>query len=339
MTPVAVAAMNSSNEMDAEAIHRNAIVVDAHADILCDVRMRRRAGETAVLRRLHLDRLRAGGLDVVVFALYMWTFMPESVLRETLLMVDDLHQEIAESDGDIYLIRDVSDLAPDEQRGRIGALLSLEGAEALGTDLGVLRLLYGAGLRALGLTWFRRTMVADGTSEEAAGGGLTKFGKDVVRECDRLGILVDVSHLSERGFWDVLNVASGPVVASHSNARALCDHPRNLTDDQLRAIAARGGVIGLNAWHEFVDADSPSLERLVDHAVYISDVAGSDAVGLGLDLLEYIPDDKYRQLPGLPDAAATPAITAALANRGLGESDIRKVLGANWLRVWRQVLH
>lgn len=324
--------------MDAVALHREAVVIDAHADILCDVRMRRRDGETEVLRRLHLPRLRAGGLDVVVFAVYLWTYMPESALRESLLMIDDLKQEIAESADEIYLATSMADLEPQRRQGRIAALLSLEGAEPLGTDLGILRLMYEVGLRALGLTWFRRTMVADGTGEEEAGGGLTTFGRAVVRECGRLGMLVDVSHLSERGFWDVMRVANGPVIASHSNARSLCDHPRNLTDDQLRAIAASGGAVGLNAWHTFVDTERPSLERLLDHGVYMAEVMGPGRAGLGLDLLEYIPHPGYESLPGLADASRAGAITRSLVERGLSEQEIRGILGENWLRVWEQVL-
>ena len=324
--------------MDARTLHQEALVIDAHADILCDVRMRRRDGETAALRRLHLPRLRAGGIDVVVFAVYLWTYMPESALREALLLIDDLKQEIAESEDEIYLALSAADLAPEARRGRLAALLSLEGAEPLGLDLGILRLMYELGLRGLGLTWFRRTMVADGTGEEEAGGGLTRFGHEVVRECARLGMLVDVSHLSERGFWDVLRVADGPVIASHSNARALCDHPRNLSDDQLRAIAASGGAVGLNAWHEFVDADQPSLERLLDHAVYLAEVMGPEHEGLGLDLLEYIPHPGYASLPGLADASEAGAITAGLIERGLSEQEIRGIVGENWLRVWSQVL-
>jgi membrane dipeptidase len=198
--------------------------------------------------------------------------------------------------------------------------------------------MYDLGLRALGLTWFRRTMVADGTGEEEAGGGLTRFGRAVVRECHRLGILVDVSHLSERGFWDVMRVAEGPVIASHSNARALCEHPRNLRDEQLHALAATGGVVGLNACPDFVDPSAPSLDRLLDHAAHMSEVMGPGHVGLGLDLLEYLPGYEDKRLPGLADASEAPAITAGLLARGASDGEIRGLLGQNWLRVWHQVL-
>jgi membrane dipeptidase len=319
-------------------LHAEALVVDAHADILCDVRVRRRAGETQVVRRRHLPRLLAGGFNVVVLALYLTPYMPESALRETLLMLDDLHQEIAESADELYLVRGAADLVDGRRSDRLAILLSLEGAEPIGLDLGILRLLHQLGLRALGLTWARRNLLGDGNREEHTGGGLTHFGRTVVRECSRLGILVDVSHLSTAGFWDVLRLIDGPIIASHSNARALCDHPRNLTDDQLRALAAGGGVVGLNACPDFVDRTQPTLDRLLDHAGHMAAVMGPEHVGLGLDFLEYLPGYEETRLSGLADASEAATITARLAERGVSEHEIRDLLGGNWLRVWQRVL-
>jgi membrane dipeptidase len=198
--------------------------------------------------------------------------------------------------------------------------------------------LYALGLRALGLTWARRTMVADGNLEEGTGGGLTHFGREVVRECARLGILIDVSHLSPAGFWDVLRLATGPVIASHSNARALCDHPRNLTDDQLRVLAETGGVVGLNAYSAFVHPTEPSLDRLLDHAEHMGSIMGAGHVGLGFDLPEYLPDDDGSRLDGLRDLSDTPSLTAHLCDRGVTAAEIRSILGENWYRVWQDVL-
>jgi membrane dipeptidase len=324
--------------MDARSLHAEALVVDAHADILCDVRVRRRAGETQVLRRRHLPGLRAGGITAVVFAIYLTPYMLESALRESLLMIDDLYEEIAESGNDLYLVRTAADLIDRRQSESLAVLLSLEGAEPIGMDLGILRLLHQLGLRALGLTWARRNAVADGNREEHTGSGLTQFGREVVRECGRLGILVDVSHLSTAGFWDVLRLVDGPVIASHSNARALCDHPRNLTDDQLRALASLGGVVGINACPDFVDRTLPSLDRLLDHADHIASVMGTDHVGLGLDLLDYLPGYENTRLAGLADASETSTITIRLAERGVSEYEIRDLLGRNWLRVWQRVI-
>lgn len=324
--------------MDAQALHADALVIDAHEDILCDVHLRRRRGEVGVLGGRHLPALRAGGIDAIVLPIYLTPYLPESALRESLLMVDDLRQEIAELPDELFLARRGTDLAPAQRRDRLAILLSLEGAEPLGMDLGILRLLYTLGLRALGLTWARRTMVADGNLEEGTGGGLTRFGRAVVRECGRLGILVDVSHLSSAGFWDVLRTVDGPVIASHSNARALCDHPRNLTDDQLRAVAAGGGVAGLNACGAFVHPAAPSLDRLLDHAEHMASVMGPGHVGIGFDFSEYLPEDDGSRLDGLSGPADTPALTARLLDRGASEAEVRGVLGENWLRVWQRVL-
>jgi membrane dipeptidase len=329
--------------VDANTLHRDATIVDAHSDILMDVRMRRRGGafkeaETRTLARHHLPRLRAGGLDAVILALFAEPHIREATLRECLLMIDDLHQEIEESPGAIRLVCSARDLDGAEEDERLAALLSLEGTEALAGDIGILRLMYDLGLRAVGLTWFGRTMAADGTGEEEAGGGLTHFGKEVIRECNRLGILVDVSHLSQRGFWEVLELARGPIIASHSNTRVLCDHPRNLTDEQLRAVAATGGCVGLNAYRGFVDTENPSLERLLDHAVHMTEVMGRGHVGLGLDLVEYLPGGQDTSATGLADASELPALTAALLARGTSEDEAREILGENWLRVWRAVL-
>jgi membrane dipeptidase len=323
--------------------HRDARVVDAHSDILMDVRLRRRGGELVgpedhTLQRYHLPGLTAGGVNALVLALYVEPYFREAMLRETLLMIDDLHEEIAESDGAIRLIRTREDV--DRPGPGLDVLLSIEGVESLAADLGILRLLFTLGLRALGLTWFGRTMAADGSGESETGGGLTRFGRDVVRECNRLGILVDVSHLSERGFWDVLAIAQGPVIASHSNARAVSEHHRNLTDEQLRAIAQTGGCVGLNAYRPFVDEEPArqTLDRLLDHGDHMAGVMGPGHVGLGLDLLEYDPGFKGAAVEGLRDHPELPALTTRLLERGAGEDEVRGILGENWLRIWREVL-
>jgi membrane dipeptidase len=253
-------------------------------------------------------------------------------------MIDDLHQEIEEAEGDLYLIRTPADIPAGPDARRLGVMLSIEGTEPLAADLGILRLMYQLGLRAVGLTWFGRTMAADGTGEEDAGGGLTRFGRELVRECNRLGILVDVSHLSQRGFWDVMKLSQGPVIASHSNARAVHDHPRNLWDDQLRAIAAIGGCVGLNAYPDFVAPDPPRVEQLADHAAHMIEVMGPGHIGLGLDLVDFVPEYKEKVLGGLANHGDAAAITDALIARSMDAETIHAILGGNWVRVWRAVL-
>lgn len=315
------------------------LVIDGHADILLDVYSRRRKGATHVLRDRHLQRLRAGGVSAVVMAVFLEPFRLETAVRDTLLTLDDLHEEIAESPDDFVLATSAAHLEPEYRQGRIALVPAIEGGEAVGEDLGVLRMFYRLGVRSFGLTWFRRTLIGDGTGVGDAGGGLTPFGRKVVAELNRLRMVVDVSHLNERGFWDVLEHSTAPVIASHSNARALVDNPRNLTDDQIRALASVGGVMGLNAWHEFVAPSNASLGDLVDHLDHIVAIAGIEYVALGLDLLDYLPD--YADEPvlrGLADASKIPALAEEMARRGYDDAAIRAVLGENLRRVWTNVL-
>jgi membrane dipeptidase len=187
---------------------------------------------------------------------------------------------------------------------------------------------------AIGLTWNERNMIADGVGEERTGGGLTNFGVEVVKEMNNCGIIVDVSHLSEKGFWDVLEVSRHPIIASHSNSKTICDHKRNLTDEQIRALAKNGGVMGMNYAPNFVtedgaDADIAAVLRHVEH---ICALVGDDHVGLGSDY------DGIGATPrGLEDVTCAPAVTEALLRAGYSEETVGKILGQNFLRIIRHV--
>lgn len=201
-------------------------------------------------------------------------------------------------------------------------------------------------------TWNRRNEFADGVGEGPNAGGLSQAGKTALREMNQHQIICDVSHLAEKGFWDVANLCQDTFIASHSNARAICDHPRNLSDNQLRAIAESGGVVGLNFYGGFVDAENPTVSRLVDHLSHIADTIGIEHVGLGTDLLEDWLLESARLMTGntLMDPAMLdcwmpecrrieqlPAVTAEMLARGFGNDDIEKFLGGNFMRVFRQI--
>lgn len=183
------------------------------------------------------------------------------------------------------------------------------------------------------MTWNGRNELADGVGESETEGGLTRFGRAVVQEMNRLGMVVDASHLSEAGFWDVLEVSNQPVITSHANSRCICNHRRNLTDEQIRALAARGGVIGLTFYPDFIHPDQPSLEKLLDHMDHIISLAGVDCIGLGSDF-----DGIDQVTSGLEDISRLPAITEGRWRRGYREEEIAKILGGNFLRVLQQVL-
>jgi membrane dipeptidase len=213
--------------------------------------------------------------------------------------------------------------------GRIGAILSIENGDALEGDLDNLERLYARGVRMMILTWNAINAYADGVQEEVHG-GLTLLGRDLIAHMQALGMVVDVSHLSVKSFWDVFNAMHGPVVASHSSAASLNPHPRNLTDDQLKAIAQRGGVVGVNFYPLFLG--QPTLERLLDHLDHLVETMGDQHVGLGSDF-----DGFPGQVVGLEDVSKLPNLTAGLRRRGYAREAILKLLGGNVLRVFKRI--
>jgi membrane dipeptidase len=321
----------------AAALHREAVVVDAHVDTVLDLGPGRRS-LVARSARGHVDlpRLREGGVDVQVFALFIEPpYKPERALLRVVQLWDRLRAELEAAGTGVRLCRTAADLDAAVAAGQLAVLLSVEGGEAVGTDLAALRALHALGVRAMGLTWNERNALADGAGEERAQGGLTQFGREVVAEMNRLGMVVDVSHLCERSFWDVLAASQAPVVASHSNARALCDHRRNLSDAQIVALARSGGVMGINFYAHFIDPDPEraDIARLCDHIDHIAALVGPEHVGLGSDF-----DGIERTPRGLEDVTRLPAVTEALLRRGYTDAQIKLILGGNFLRLFRQVL-
>ncbi len=329
--------------MDAQILHQQSIVIDGHCDTLMGIQMRA-LGFPPWMKHLknrkgHIDleRLKAGGVTAQNFACYLRDqFLPAQAVRETLRMIDVFYRFQAENAASLCLATCAADIERAKAEGQVAGILSLEGAEGLEGDLGVLRMFYRLGVRWIGLTWSRRNQAADGVNEIRTGGGLTEFGVQLVQEMNRLGMIVDIAHLSPAGVDDLFSICQGPVVASHANAHALCPVPRNLTDAQLERLAASGGVIGVVYVPGFITSgQSPAtLDMLLDHVDHIVKVAGVDHVGLGSDF------DGFGDPPpvGLEDVSRTPNITVGLLERGYSAQDVQKILGGNWLRVIRQVV-
>lgn len=328
--------MSEGVETRARALHFQALVFDAHADTIAIdvVEGRRHLTETGRGGHVDLPRLSAGGVTVQVFTLFVPPAVPTpyNALR-ALTILDALYEEVKLAPDAFVWVRRASDIDEALRRRKLGIVVSLEGCEVLAGSLSMLRAFYRLGVRAAGLTWNARNELADGVGE-ARGAGLTAFGREVVAEMNRLGMVVDVSHLSESGFWEVVELSSHPVIASHSNARALCDHVRNLTDDQIRALAKKGGVMGINFFPGFLRQDGPArIDDVVRHIDYVVELVGPDHVGLGSDYdgISTVPE-------GLEDPSRLPALTEALARRGYDDETIRKILGENFARVFRVVL-
>jgi membrane dipeptidase len=322
--------LTAAQEERAQRLHRQALVWDSHCDTLMDITAGRRTlGQRSTGGHLDLPRLRQGGVKVQIFAIYIES---PPFLRRTLEFISAFYRELAENKGKLALATSAAEIKEATARGEVAALLSIEGGEALEGTPAILPCLYRLGVRALGLTWNHRNQLADGIAEARTGGGLTTLGLETVAEMNRLGMVVDVSHLSPAGFWDVLEHSRHPVIASHSNARGLHDHPRNLDDDQIRALAARGGVMGINFAPDFLGPGA-DLETVLDHIDYIARLAGCDCIGLGSDY------DGISATPrGLEDVSQLANITRGLVARGYSDPDILKILGGNFARVFAGVI-
>jgi membrane dipeptidase len=280
------------------------------------------SGRTAI--QADFPKLRQGGVDAGLFAVDV-TRAYQNHLAYALDGVGYFLSDVEQSGAGVTVARRAEDVVRAKAEGKLAAILAIEHSDVTERSLNVLRALYEVGVRSIGLTHHTSSWAADGCFEAREGVGLTHYGARLVREMNRLGILVDLAHASEAAFFSTLEVSARPVAFTHGNARALCDHPRNLTDAQLAALAANGGVIGLSYVPVFVDRQAPTIGRLLDHVDHIAEVAGIGTVALGGDF------DGGGTL--LADATEVPLLTRGLLERGYAEGDIRKVLGLNALRV------
>jgi membrane dipeptidase len=319
------------------SLHFDAIVIDGHCDSIGDqLEHDRWLGDRSDRGHIDLPRLREGGVDVQFFACYVpKPYQRHGAATHALERLDQLHLLAEALPDQFVLARCTDDILRAKAEGKIAGVAGLEGAEALDASIGVLRQFHRLGLRNLGLAWNNRNAACDGVAESRTNGGLTEFGVQVVEECNRLGIILDVSHLSPAGIADVLAVSQQPIIASHSNARALCDHRRNLTDAQIEAIAAGGGVIGVTFVDAFLNNQNPkvaSLNDIIANIEHMLAVVGPDHVALGSDF------DGWSMAQVMKDATCYPLITQRLVERGHDAITIRKVLGENLLRIIRTVL-
>jgi membrane dipeptidase len=330
------------------------VVFDGHNDVLERLGRRDGGGPGAFFERgerghLDLPRAREGNFGGGLFA--VWVAAPEGqrsesaldtayALRRSLAATAMLFEIEARSDGEFRVVHTAAGIQRCLDEGVMPAVLHFEGADAIDTDLDALRVLYWAGLRSLGLVWSRPNAFAEGVpwrfeSSADTGPGLTGAGRRLVRACNELRIMLDVSHLNERGFQDVAELTDAPLVATHSNAYALCPVTRNLTDPQLDAIAASDGMVGLNfAPHNLredgVSDTTTPLEAMVRQIDYLVERIGIDRVGFGSDF-DGVPVSRE-----IGDVSGLPRLMSALRERGYDDQTLRKLAHENWLRVLRK---
>ncbi|NLX60896.1 MAG: membrane dipeptidase [Tissierellia bacterium] len=322
------------------------MLIDIHGDIWTDVTVKRSLGERHIIKKYHLDRFKRGNMVGGTFVVWIdppHDDRPKERFEES---IKYMAAEIWENQDILRVIYNTEDFYKAVDKGKLAVLLGLEGISHLGEDVEGIYTLYQLGFRQMSLTWNEENAFATGARGDI-NRGLTELGKEAVKIIEDLGIILDVSHANDKSFWDICRIATKPIIASHSNARALCNVPRNLTDDQIKAIGESRGLIGINAFNEFihVDRNKRNLDYLIKHIEHIVDLIGIDHVAFGFDFFEYLEEDTsntfiedpYRGTPGIEDISKVPNLINKLRERGFSQEDIEKISYKNFLNLMDRI--
>ncbi len=311
-------------------------IVDTHADsLLAALKGERHLYESTGEGQLDFPRMQEVGHKLQFLSCWVEPqYKPERALRRQLAFVDQFYQEIEAPSSGVVQVLDRSSLNEVLASDKMGVVMSIEGAEAVGTDPAMVRVLYRLGFRLMSLTWNERNALADGAGEDPGGGGLSRAGREIIQEMNRTGIIVDVSHLSHKSFWDVIEISHKPVIASHSNCRELAEHRRNLTDGQILALVRQKGIQGITFVREFLGGNQ-DVERVVDHMQHHLDLVGDDRhLGLGSDF-----DGVQVPVAGLEDVTALTHLADRMSERGIADETIYRIFGQNYLEFLMRVWH
>jgi membrane dipeptidase len=372
MSSISRASSGDSISEQARKVHFSSIVLDTHIDVTPKLQTSWKFDEEHKDGHIDLPRMRKGGLNGLFFSIYMaGTVTGPKAVNDAIERIAAVHRLAEQMPDQVALCVTADDVRKAHKQGKIAALMGMEGGHMINNSLAVLRMYAELGVRYLTLTHSVNVDWADSSGDQAKHNGLTDFGKDVVRELNRLGVMVDISHVADKTFWDALEVSKAPMIASHSSCRAISGHARNMTDDMIKALAAKGGVIQINYLDQFIDNDlfqysqksqplmrelqqkypgrenldrrreevakqfgpapKASWEKIVEHIDHAVKLVGVDHVGLGSDF------DGGSMPVGMEDCTQLPKITEALMRKGYSTSDIKKILGENTLRLLSDV--
>ena len=328
-------------------------IIDMHFDLLMDLYEKRERKN--VLKTEFLPEIEAGNIGVVGVAIYIEDrYLPDAALRVALDQIARLCVE-THACPRFVICRTYQDIQKAGQEGKIALLITMEGAEPLGTDLNLLRIFYEIGVRSIGLTHARSNAAGHGGIFASSGSppeGLSEFGRNLLRECDALGMIIDLAHINPAGFKDILSITTKPPIVSHTNVRRYYDIERNISDEQVKMIGERRGVIGVNSVLVSPNAEQSTLDHYVDHIEYIANLIGIDGVAVGFDFFEFIysrwPESAKRELaeklttpqfiPDLRNHSHACNLTRKLVERGFHDEQIEKILRGNWLRIFKEWL-
>lgn len=329
-------------------------VIDMHCDTIMALYHDQKEGKYSELRtndyNISIEKMEKGDYMAQCFAMFVPLAAVENAFETCNEMIDVFYNELAKNQDKIALVLNAEDIERNAKEGKMSAVLTVEEGAVTNCNLHFLRNLYRLGVRMITLTWnfdngighpnIKRKNPTDKVDTTIPNSeGLTEFGIEMVKEMEKLGIIIDVSHLSDGGFWDVLKYTTKPFVASHSNARGQCNHVRNLTDDMILALAKRGGVMGINYAADFLEVPPENKEgfmstvdNMVKHIQYIKNLAGIDCIGLGSDF------DGISQNLEMKDCSMLSMLEDRLKENGFSEEEIEKIFYKNVLRVFKEVL-
>ena len=335
--------------------HREMMVFDMHSDIPCEIIRRRSLGETEVLNNVFLDPMMKGGVDAFVVSIPANLFFYPSRrfsdhLEGGLNCIDVMYSDVEECCENFVLAADVKEIKKANKAHKIAIVMGFEGGEPLGRELQNLRNFYRLGVRLIQLTWNYRNAIGDGVGERS-GSGISPFGVEVIEEMNRLGMVIDLSHITAEGFMDALDVTKAPVLVSHTACDYVNSHVRNLTDEQLQLVGETGGMVGIAFFPDFFSSNDTTLSMIIDHIDHAVEVIGPDAVGIGPDFIDYCQEvmcAEFRHVStygnnlkypgGAEDVRDLPNVTGALFERGYSEREVKGIMGENFLEFLSKVL-
>jgi membrane dipeptidase len=328
-------------------------IIDMHFDLPMDLYEKR--DRKNVLETEFLPEFETGNITVIGAAIYIEDrYLPETGLRVALDQIARLYAE-TERNRHFAICKTYREIQKARDSGKIALLITMEGAEPLGTDLDLLRVFYELGVRSIGLTHARSNAAGHGGIFAATGSspkGLTAFGRDTVRECERLGIIIDLAHINPAGFNEILSITTKPPIVSHTNVRRYYDIERNISDTQITMIGERRGVIGVNSILVSPKEEEGTMDRYIDHIEHIVNLIGIDSVAIGFDFFEFIycqwPESRQKELaqkfttphfiPDLRNHSHARNLTRRLIERGFSDEEIEKILRRNWRRIFQEWL-
>ncbi|NLO22652.1 MAG: hypothetical protein GX119_11780 [Syntrophomonadaceae bacterium] len=306
-------------------------LIDLHCDTLSAI-LERQQGLFRNVCHFDLERAIGCGLKIQFMAIFVGPHPPSVALDMVCRQLEYYQEQLHINQNQIYGLKSIEDLQQHWTGAKLGTLLHLEGAEALGQDMQVLHFLYESGLRSMGLTWNPGNLLSGGIGDGPEASGLTPWGREVVEEMEKMGIILDAAHISVKGFFDLLEIYHKPLVVTHANSKAKCDHIRNLSDTQLLALSENGGIIGITQVNDFVvKKDQASVADLLDHISHIAELIGVKHIALGSDF----DGADHIVMSGIEEYSTWPQL---LKGRGFSDKEISMILFGNALTLMKKIL-